>query len=151
MYLNEKISPIEHKLQLLKNINLWMIWILTPLTLISSYLINVKVIYKSLNTLFSLFVIFTTFKYGTLKIIFSNSVWKTQNIVLESSHNSNHKIEYQLQDIGALGYNKRTVEIKYISKYFYIIIKEEVDFSEYNTKEWNRVNINLNESNLKGG
>ena len=36
--------------------------------------------------------------------------WKTQTILYEKKDQSNRTIEFQLQDKGALGYNKRTVD-----------------------------------------
>lgn len=55
-----------------------------------------------------------------IKIIFSSASWQTQKVVYQNRHISFKKIEYQVQDVGALGYNKRTVEATYLTNWFMI-------------------------------
>ena len=55
---------------------------------------------------------------GPMKIIFSSGSWKTQTIIYQNGHLNFKKVEFQMQDVGALGYKKRTVEITYLTKLF---------------------------------
>ncbi len=80
------------------------------------------------------------------KIIFLSSSWKTQEIIYEHGHLSFKKIEYQIKNKGALGYDKRIVKVIYLTKYFMITkpVNENID-----TKvEWIKVNKEINEMKL---
>jgi hypothetical protein len=57
---------------------------------------------------------------------------------------SSKKVEYQMMDIGAFGYRRRTVEVNYITDWFFI--SKEVGI--YNS-DWKKVTIEVNELKLK--
>ena len=52
-----------------------------------------------------------------------------------------------MQDVGALGYNKRTVEVIYLTDLFMIVIPVEKDIHE--RIEWIKVDQEINELGLK--
>ena len=74
------------------------------------------------------------------------SSYKTQTIVYIHKNNPELSIEFQMKDIGALGYKKRI--IKRNKKVFF---NQEVviDTSKIDLSKWKKVNINKNELNLK--
>jgi len=78
--------------------------------------------------------------------------WKTQRIIFKNKHSSNRTIESQLQDIGAFGYNKRTVDrIKLFSFLSWTRRVTEEDLEAIDSLTWDKVDIYLNEQGLKGG
>jgi hypothetical protein len=84
---------------------------------------------------------------GPLKFFFSTSAWQTQTILYQNVHFSFKKVEYQMQDIGALGHNQRTVEVLYLTKLFMIVkpIPQDID----KKAEWIKVDKEVNELGLK--
>ncbi len=79
--------------------------------------------------------------------MFLSSSWKTQTIIYKHGHLNFKKIELQIQDKGALGYNKRIVEVLYLTKYF--MITKPVDENIEKNVEWFKVDIYINELKLK--
>lgn len=82
-----------------------------------------------------------------LTIIFSSGAWRTQEILYQSGHLSFKTVEFQMQDIGARGYNKRTVEVIYLTPLF--ILTSEVPADIDKRVEWIRVDKDINELELK--
>lgn len=81
------------------------------------------------------------------RLWYLSSPWKTQTILYENNHLNIKKIEFQMQDMGALGYNKRIVQVTYLTKYLMIV--SEIDTGNVNTLEWSKVNKEINELELK--
>ena len=84
-----------------------------------------------------------------LKVILNMGAWKTQTILLVDKNWNNHKVEFQLKDIGAFGYSKRTVEVVYYSKYFYVAKSSNYETKNNLGTEWIKVDETLNEMELK--
>jgi hypothetical protein len=84
-----------------------------------------------------------------LKIIFHTQTWKTQTVELINENSGNHKVEFQMKDIGALGYAKRNAEVYYLSKYFYFVVEENYDDRNFIGTDWKRIDENINEIGLK--
>ena len=82
-----------------------------------------------------------------MKINFSSGSWKTQKEIYKNEHLNHKKVEFQMQDVGALGYNKRTVEVTYITDLFMIVspVKNDID----KRVEWVKINKEINELGLK--
>lgn len=82
-----------------------------------------------------------------IKILFSSSSWKTQTVLYQNGHLPFHKIEFHMQDLGALGYNKRTVKVLYLTSLFMLTseVPEDID----NRIEWIKIENDVNELNLK--
>jgi hypothetical protein len=78
--------------------------------------------------------------------------WKTQTILYINNHTTNRTIEFQLQDKGAFGYNRRTVDrVKIIPFVSWTKRVTEADLLNLDSLTWNQVNIDVNEQGLKGG
>jgi hypothetical protein len=82
------------------------------------------------------------------KIAFALSPWKTQEIIYRHLTDSNCRIEYQLQGMGALGYNSRIVKVETV---LFLDFAEEIDTSRIDKSDWQRVDEYINELELKGG
>ena len=72
-----------------------------------------------------------------MRILLTTSVWKTITIGYEHKHNSCKTIEYQMQDIGALGFNRREVEVINLTPLFRVARELPNDIDE---NEWILVN-----------
>ena len=75
------------------------------------------------------------------------STWKTQMVLYQNRHSNFKKVEFQMQDVGAFGYNKRTVEVIYLTDLFMIVSPVEKDISK--RVEWEKVDKEVNELGLK--
>jgi hypothetical protein len=84
---------------------------------------------------------------GPMKIEFSKGAWKTQTVLYQNGHLRFKKVEHQMQDVGALGYNQRTVEVLYLTRFFMIVSPVEPDIDT--RIEWTKVNKDVNELGLK--
>lgn len=84
---------------------------------------------------------------GPMKILFSTGTWRTQTILYQNGHLSFKTVEFQMQDIGALGYNRRTVEVIYLTPLF--ILTSEVPNDIDKRVEWVKVDKEINELGLK--
>lgn len=82
-----------------------------------------------------------------MKILFSTGAWRTQTILYQNGHLSFKTVEFQMQDVGALGYNKRTVEVFYLTPFF--MITSEVPNDIDKRVEWVKVDKEINELGLK--
>jgi hypothetical protein len=80
-------------------------------------------------------------------MIFSSSAWRTQTILYQNQHLSFKKVEFQMQDMGALGYNYRTVEVLYLSNLFMFTRNAPNHPDEDPT--WAKVCLDINEIELK--
>jgi hypothetical protein len=78
--------------------------------------------------------------------------WKTQTIIYTNNHLSNRTIEFQLQDKGSLGYNRRTVDrLKLFPFVSWTMKLTEENLKDIDSLTWDKVDIHLNEQGLKGG
>ncbi len=81
-----------------------------------------------------------------LTILFSSGAWRTQTILYQNGHLSFKTIEFQMQDKGAMGYNRRTVEVMYLTSLFTISSTVPDDIDKGN--EWVKVGKDVNELEL---
>ena len=78
--------------------------------------------------------------------------WKTQTIIYTNNHLSNRTIEFQLQDKGALGFNRRTVDrLKLFPFISWTKKLTEENLKNIDSLTWEKVDIDLNEQGFKGG
>ena len=82
-----------------------------------------------------------------MKIISSSGSWKTQDILYQNKQLTSEKVEFQMQDVGARGYNKRTVEVMYLTDLFMIV--SPLDKNIDKRAGWIKVDENVNELELK--
>ncbi|MGK0308808.1 MAG: hypothetical protein ACI8RP_001774 [Urechidicola sp.] len=84
-----------------------------------------------------------------IKILFHTQTWKTQTIELVNKNSKYNKVEFQMKDIGALGYAKRNAEVYYITKHFYFVLSENYDERNFIGTDWKRIDKKINEIGLK--
>lgn len=101
-----------------------------------------KIIWATIPTLMLTIVLFI----GPMKILFSIGAWRTQTILYQNDHISFKKVEFQMQDVGALGYNDRTVEVLYLTPLFIISSKVPSDIEK--KVEWKKIDKDVNELGL---
>jgi hypothetical protein len=73
--------------------------------------------------------------------------YKTQSIVYRNIDDPEVTIEFQMKDIGARGYLKRTVRVEPGVLWDSV---SKVDIGSIDEKEWQKVNEYVNEHGLKG-
>lgn len=81
------------------------------------------------------------------RILSSTSAWQTQTVLYKNGHLSFRTIEFQMQDRGAMGYYKRTIEVCYLTPFF--MVTSEVPNKVDLRSEWVKVDQDVNEFGLK--
>jgi hypothetical protein len=101
---------------------------------------------KLLFSILPIFAFIEILNFGMLRTIFCSSSWKTQNIIYQNKFDESKKVEFQMLDKGAIGYRRRTVEVNYITDWFFISrpYTEEI----YNP-DWLKIGKEVNELELK--
>lgn len=84
--------------------------------------------------------------FGIINTLFSATSWKTQTIVYQNKLDSSKKVEFQMLDIGFAGYEERTVEVNYITDWFFISKEDGIYNSD---SDWKKVDKEINELELK--
>ncbi len=137
LFLLDSLTSFDIKSQMFKTFIYFGLLIGTPFTLTWNVFTfktkKRKIIGSVFPTLILIFILFI----GPVKIIFSTSAWQTKTTLYKNGHFSFKTIEYQTQDMGALGYNKRTVEVLYLTDIFMITneIPQDID----NKVEWIKI------------
>ena len=91
----------------------------------------------------------TAIGYKTSAFLYFGSGFKTQTITHRSLNNPEKQIEFQLEDFGALGYNRRTVIVTPVC--CFLQQEQEIDPDRFNYSNWKQVDEEVNEVGLKGG
>ncbi|MDF2454345.1 MAG: hypothetical protein K0R51_338 [Cytophagaceae bacterium] len=73
--------------------------------------------------------------------------WCTQTILYQNKKLKNRTIEYQMVDIGAFGYSRRTIDRIKILPFF--DWTKEIQKHEMEASDWERVDIYVNDIELK--
>lgn len=146
LLLNE-LTSFEIKSQPIKSFVYFGVLIFTPSILILNLFVNKTNKRKITTAIFPSLVLIGIFILGPMKMVFKSSVWKTQIILYQSKQLSFKKVEFQMQDVGALGYHKRTKEITYLTDLFMIVNPIDKDINE--SLEWVKVEKVVNELGLK--
>ena len=137
LFVLDTVTSFEIKNQAIKSFTYFGIIILTPLILIWNLWYLKKTKRKILSSALPMLTLIVVMILGPMKIIFSSSSWKTQTVLYQNKKIANKKVEFQTQDIGALGYNKRTVEITYLTYLFMMVSSVEKDIDKQ--VEWKKV------------
>lgn len=101
-----------------------------------------KVIGIGFVVLISIFLFFVIHP----ETLFALSAWKTQEVIFRNKEDQNHRIEFQMQDRGAVGINRRIVEVK---THFFIDFANKIDTSKIDKSNWQKVDEYVNELGLK--
>lgn len=147
LFLLDSFTSLDIKSQTLKSFVSFGLLIGTPLTLIWNTLTikttSRKIIWNILPTVILIMILID----GPMKFLFSTGAWRTQTILYQNGHLSFKTVEFQMQDVGALGYNKRTVEVFYLTPLFMITSKVPNNIDK--RVEWVKVDKEINELGLK--
>lgn len=147
LFLLDNLRSFDIKNQALKSVIYFIFLIGTPTVLLWN-LFTIKTKTKRIiGTLYPTIFLILIIIVNPLLILFSSGAWRTQEILYKSAHSSFKTVEYQMQDIGARGYNKRTVEVLYLTPLFTITsdVPNDID----NRVEWKRIDKDVNELGLK--
>ena len=141
------MTSFDIKSQSIKSFVYFGLLIGTPLTLIWNAWAIKSRNGKIIGTVFPSIVLTLILVAGPMKILFSTGAWRTQTILYQNGHLSFKTVEFQMQDIGALGYNKRTVEVFYLTPIFMTTseVSNDIDIRV----EWVKVDKEVNELGLK--
>ncbi len=147
LFILDGLTSFEIKNQLIKSFTYFGIMILTPATLIWNLWKFKNRKWKIISSTLPILTLIGILIIGPLKIAFSSSAWKTQKIIYENGHLNFKRIEFQMQDVGAFGYIKRTVKVIYLTDLFMIVSPVEKDIDK--RVEWIKVDKEVNELGLK--
>ena len=89
----------------------------------------------------------TAIGYKTSTFLYFGSGFKTQTITHRSLNDPEKRIEFQLEDFGALGYNRRTIIITPIC--CFLQQEQEIDPDKFDYSHWKQVDEEINELGLK--
>ena len=147
LFLLDSLTSFDIKSQSIKSFVYFGLLIGTPLTLIWNAWAIKSRNGKIIGTVFPSIVLTLILVAGPMKILFSTGAWRTQTILYQNGHLSFKTVEFQMQDIGALGYNKRTVEVFYLTPIFMTTseVSNDIDIRV----EWVKVDKGVNELGLK--
>ncbi len=146
-FLLDSLIIFEIKSQNIKSFVYFGFLIQTPLILIWNFIfIEVKT-KKIIGAIFPMIMIAFILVVGQTKIVFSTGAWQTQTILYQNKYLSFKTVEFQMQNVGALGYNQRTVEVFYLTPFFMITKNVLTDIDK--KTEWVKVDKNINELGLK--
>jgi hypothetical protein len=119
----------------------------TPLTLLWNFFAIKTKPKRIIWTVFPTIILILILIVGPMKIMFSKGAWQTQTILYQNGHLSFKTVEFQMQDVAALGYNNRTVEVFYLTPLFMITSKVPRDIEK--RVEWIKVDKDVNELGFK--
>jgi len=118
LFLIDALIPhVEIKSQLLKHIIYFGV-LITPLV---SLIWHMVVTEKMLYWVIALTVIVGMVAADPFLIMISSESWSTQTVVYQHHRYTSYKVEFQMQDRGALGYNRRTVRVFYLTPAFMLV------------------------------
>ncbi|RKF03997.1 hypothetical protein C8N26_1629 [Tenacibaculum lutimaris] len=147
LFVFDWLTSFEIKNQAIKSFSYFGVMVLTPLTLVWNLWAFKSKKWKLIGSTIPTLTLIGILIIGPLKIVFSTSAWKTQKVIYQNGHLNFKKVEFQTQDIGALGYNKRTVEVIYLTDLFMLVNPVEKDIDD--RVEWIKVDKEVNELRLK--
>lgn len=143
LFLFDDLTNFDIKNQFLKSFIYVGFLIGTP-TILLLNLFSIKTTTKRIiGAIYPTVFLVLIFVVGPTTILFSKGAWRTQTILYQNGHLRFKTIEFQMQDLGALGYNKRTVEVLYLTPLF--IISNEVPSDIDKHVEWIKVDKDVNE------
>lgn len=118
LFLLDSLTSFNIKSQALKTIIYFGILIGTPLVLIWNSIVIKTKSKRIAGIVFPTIILIKLILIGPLKILFSCGSWQTQTVLYQNGNLSFKTVEFQMQDVGAKGYNKRTVEVLYLTNLF---------------------------------
>ncbi|UII21702.1 hypothetical protein [Fulvivirga ligni] len=148
MFILDVATSFEIKNQFIKSCVYFGVMIGAPLILLWNILIIKMVKWEIILIIIPLITLIMVFATGPLQIIQSSSAWKTQKIIYQNGQLQFKKVEFQMQNVGALGYNRRNVEVIYLTSLFMLVDTLNIK-TDYDNSEWVKVNRDVNELGIK--
>lgn len=146
LFILDYFEVVYIKSENLKHFIYFGVFVFSIFSFIFALLIKVKFLKRILLLFIPLFFLFIVLSNGILSFLIMASTWKTQTIIYQNKSDKNSKVEFQMLDLGFAGYNKRTVEIKYYTRFFYTTKPIKAKYENFN---WKKVNLDVNELELK--
>jgi 4-amino-4-deoxy-L-arabinose transferase-like glycosyltransferase len=143
-YLLDKNEILEIKSQNFKSFVYLGLIPLSFFSILFSFFSFNKIKTKFILSFLPTIAIIQILSFGIIKTIYCSSTWKTQTIIYQNKLDKSKKVEFQMMDKGALGYQRRTIEINYFTNWFFI----SKEFGNYNS-DWEKVTIEINELGMK--
>jgi hypothetical protein len=147
LFLLDILTSFDIKNQALKTFIYFGILIGIPLTLICNTIVIKTKSKRIAGVFFPIIILILVIFIGPLKVLFSSGAWQTQTVLFRNEHLTFKTVEFQMQDVGAMGYNKRTVEVLYLTNLFMITNEIPKDIDQ--RVEWIKVNGEINELEIK--
>src|SRR5690606_27823522 len=147
LFLLDGLTSFDIKNQILKSFVYFGFLIGTPTILLWNLFVIKTKTKRIIGTVYPTIFLILIFVVNPMKILFSSGAWRTQTILYQNGHLSFKTVEFQMQDIGALGYNRRTVEVFYLTPLF--ILTSEVPNDIDKRVEWIKVEKDVTELGLK--
>jgi hypothetical protein len=144
LFVLDIINVFQTKIAFLKMLIYCGIVILPILLLIMEFRNNQNLIKHIFWSTIPILTIVSMVYLNPYNLLFSVEPWRTQTIRFINKDNSNIQVEFQMKDVGALGYAKRDVEVYYLTNYFYIILNDEYHEQKYIGNKWKQVDLNIN-------
>ncbi len=149
LFLLDGLTPVDIKLAILKKVVYYALPMLAVLTLIFSIKNFYQAVLRITTILLTLVVIGLMVVSGPFSYLNSGGVYHTQTVLYQHQKIPFRYIEFQMQDVGAFGYNRRTVEVQYLAPVFMHV--RPVDTSQLDKNKWKLVDEEVDELRLKGG
>ncbi|MEN8123000.1 MAG: hypothetical protein ABFS35_21855 [Bacteroidota bacterium] len=146
-FIFDALTEFEIKNQTIKSSIYYGLLILTPIVFIWNVLTFKTKKKRIISLILPILTLIGILIIGPIKIISSSPAWRTQTVLYQNGHSNFKKVEFQMQDVGAFGYNKRTVEVTYLTDLFMFV--KSVDRNIDKSVEWVRVDKDINELGLK--
>ena len=147
LFFLDSLTSLNIKSQLLKSFVYFGLIVGTPVALLWNVGTIKIVSRKIILSILPIAIIITILFVGPIRFMYSTGAWHTQTILYQNGHSNFKKIEFQMQDVGSFGYNKRTVEVLYLTPL--LMITNDVPGDIEKKKEWIKVDKFINELNLK--
>jgi hypothetical protein len=144
LFVLDIINVFQTKIAFLKMLIYCGIVILPILLLIMEFRNNQNLIKHIFWSTIPILTIVSMVYLNPYNLLFSVEPWRRQTIRFINKDNSNIQVEFQMKDVGALGYAKRDVEVYYLTNYFYIILNDEYHEQKYIGNKWKQVDLNIN-------
>ena len=142
-------SPLDIKSGILKTVVYYSAFPLAALALFLKIQNNALRGFKLVSLTGLVLLVAIVVLAGPLRVLFSISPYKTQNVLFEHKSLPFTRIEHQVQDIGAFGYKKRLVKATYITPLFMWV--HQIDTTDISKSDWLYVDKFVNELGLKDG
>jgi hypothetical protein len=147
LLLLDELTPFDIKSQSLKTFIYEGLLFATPVVLIFNAIVLKKRSQKLAGLALPILMLVLILIFGPINLLWASGAWQTQTVFYKNRNSSFQKVEFQMQDVGALGYNKRTVKVFYLTPFF--MITSAVPNGIEKDPAWEYANEDVNELQLK--